>query len=176
MQERAAVSWAAHPVRTCCWRRHAQGRTSTVQGEASRCVTPQYPYLLPGEQQGIPCTRCHSLLHNWAKGAAQEVPSSCQGCCKTVRGAQECSRISKKPWSLEHHLNVCGRYDPQGGDWADFTDAPRSPEGSWQGDSQDVQVTEEPTVRWCTVPMGLHLLWDAQVWLVGCSKQSSEQR
>ncbi len=73
MRERAAVSPAAHPVHTCHWCCHAQGRTSTVQGQASQRVTPQYPYLLLGEQQGIPCTRCRNPLHNWAKGAAQEV-------------------------------------------------------------------------------------------------------
>ncbi len=47
------------------------------------------------------------------KRAAQEVQGTCQGCCKTVQGAQESPRscgVSR------HHLDVCGRCCPQGGD------------------------------------------------------------
>jgi hypothetical protein len=73
--------------------------------QASRRVTPQYPYLLPGEQQRIPCAHCCSLLHDQAKGAAQEVQGTRQGCCKTVQGAQESPRSHRV---LRHRLNICG--------------------------------------------------------------------
>ncbi len=37
----------------------------------------------------------------------------------------------------------------------------KNPKGSRQGDSRDVQATEEPAVRRCTVPMGSRLPRDA---------------
>ncbi len=165
-QERAAVSPAAHPVHTYCWRRHAQERTLTLQGQASRCITPHYPYLLLGEQQGIPCTRCCSPSHNRAKGAAQDVQGTCQGFCMTVRGAQESPRSRRVS---RHRLDICGHYGPQGGDWADVTDAPRSPEGSRQGNCQDVQkqlrnlLSCDAQSQWDCVcrEMHEHDSWDA---------------
>jgi hypothetical protein len=47
------------------------------------------------------------------EGAAQEVLSTCQGCCKTVRGIEE------SPGSRgisRHHLDNRRCYGPQGGD------------------------------------------------------------
>ncbi len=127
VRERAAVPPAAHSICicTCGWHRHTQGRTSTFQGQASRCLTPQYPYLLPGEQWGIPCTHCRSPLYHQAKGAAQEVQGTPQGCCETVRGVEESSRSRR---FSRHHLNKRWCYGPQSGDWADPTDAPRTSE------------------------------------------------
>ncbi len=48
--ERAAEQPATHSIRTCGWHCHAQGRTSSFQGQASRQVQPQYAHLLPWKQ------------------------------------------------------------------------------------------------------------------------------
>ncbi len=138
-----------------------------------RTVPPQYAQLLPWEQWGIPCTHCCNPPYHCSEGAAQEVQDACQGCCKAVWGVEESPRSSR---FSRNCLNKRWCYGLQGGDWADSTDAPRIPEGSWQGNCLDVQATEETAVRWHTVPMRSHLPWDAQAWLVGCSKWSSEQR
>ncbi len=91
-EKRAAVPPAAHSVCTCGSHRHAQGRNSTFQGQASRRVTPQYAHLLPWEQQGIPCAHCCGPPYHWTEGAAQEVQDACQDCCETVRGIEESPR------------------------------------------------------------------------------------
>ncbi len=80
MQERAAASLATHSVHTCGSHRHAQGRTSTFQGQTSGCVTPQYAHLLPWEQQGIPCTHHCSLRIIDQKG----LPKKCRMLAKAV--------------------------------------------------------------------------------------------
>ncbi len=113
VQERAAVSSAAHSVHTFDWHRHAQGRTPDLQDQASWRVPPQHAHLLLWEQKEIPCTDCCGPSSHQIEGAAQEVPSSCQGYCETVRGTEE----SPRSWGISRHrLNKRRCYGPQGGD------------------------------------------------------------
>jgi hypothetical protein len=107
VRERAAVSPAAHPVGTCCWHRHAQGRTSTLHGEAFQRITPQYPYLLPGEQRGIPCAHCRGPLHNWRKG----LPKKCRVLAKAVVRRSEA--LKNLPEAAESWDTISTSFDVQ---------------------------------------------------------------
>ncbi len=78
--ERAAVSSTAHSIHTCDWHSHAQGRTSNLQDQASWCVTPQYAYLIPWEQQGIPCAHCCGPPCHQSEG----LPKKCRVLAKAV--------------------------------------------------------------------------------------------
>ncbi len=97
--EGAAISMATYPVHTSGRRRHAQGGTSSVEGQASRLIPHQCTYLLSWEQWGI--SRAHGCgpPNHWAEGAAQEVPSSHQGCSEMVQGIKESP--GSKPQSLK---------------------------------------------------------------------------
>ncbi len=52
----------------------------------------------------------------------------------------------------------------------------KKPRSSTARQLHDVQAPEEPPVWWPAVPMGSHLPWDVQAWLVGWSKWSSDRR
>ncbi len=173
MQERAAEQSATHPV--CPWdgSRNLQGRTSSFEGQASGWYLSQHAHLLPWEHWGIPCTHQGRPLHYQAEGAGRKVQEAWKGCCEAVRGIEE---SPGSHWVQGHCLVRCWRGGPQGGDWADPTDAPRIPETAQWGNYQDVRATEEPPVRWSAVPMGLRLLQDAQAWLLSWNKRSSDRR
>ncbi len=127
----------------------------------------------------IPVSTCPSTpvgtLRNTLHTSLQSSASSSR------RGwMQSAGGLERLLWSSPRHWRIflvgCWRGGPQGGDWADLTDASRSPEAAQWGNCQDVWASKEPPVRWFTVPMGVRLPWDAQAWLVGWSKWSSNRR
>ncbi len=131
------------------------------------------PYTPMGTTRNTLCT----LLQSSASSNRRGCPRSAGCLARLLWNGQRHWRISKKPRVLEKPCQQAWiGYGQQGGDWADSTDALRIPEGSQQGNCQDVQATKKSAVRWCAVPMGSRLPQDAQAWLVGCSKWSSDQR
>ncbi len=171
--ERAAEQLAPRPVHPTDGSRDHQGSAGNPEDQASWWNCLQHVHLLLREHQGIPCA-CHcSFTFHPPKGTWRVVKEAGQCCRQAGRNVEE---SPEGCWVQDYRLSRWWRGGPQVGDWADPTDAPRSPEGSQQVNCQDVWASEEPPVRWRADSMGLCLPQDTWVWLAGSSKRYSYQR
>jgi hypothetical protein len=75
------------------------------------------------------------------------LPKKCGMLTKAVVRQSEALKNLLEAAGSQDTVSVNVDVQPASGDQADSTDAPRSPEGSRQGNYQDIRSTEEPPVR-----------------------------